>query len=64
MNGGDFYNAIHVTLSEFGGNPAFLSSSPGTLTTMLSSRELTALGNPLGDGWRAARRPEDKLQPR
>lgn len=24
MNGGDFYNAIHVMLSEFGGNPAGL----------------------------------------
>lgn len=61
MNGGDCYNAVPVTLSEFGDNLAFLSSSPGTLTTMLSSKELTVQGNPLGDGRRAARRPEDTL---
>lgn len=33
---------------------AFLSSRPGTLTTMLRFKEVAALKNPSGDGWRAA----------
>lgn len=41
----------HLMPSKFGGTPAFLSSRPRALTTMLSSKELTALENPPGDGW-------------
>lgn len=55
MNGGSFYNALHIMLTEFGGQVAFLSSGPGTLTTTLSFNEVTALVSPTGDGWRAAR---------
>lgn len=61
MNGAYFYSATHVMLSEFGGKPAFLSSRPGTLTAMLSVKELTALENALGDGWRVVCRPGNKL---
>lgn len=50
-------------LGFFGGKLAFSSSRPGTLTTILNSKELTVLGNPLGYGWRAAYQPENKRQP-
>lgn len=53
---------ISLMLSESAGKLAFLSSRPGTLTALLSFKELTALENPLGDGWKAACRPENKLQ--